>query len=389
MTFFRLVLKNTLRNKLRLSLTVAGIAVVVAAFGLLQTTVRAWYAGVDATAQNRLVTRHTASLSIHLPVSYQYQLAVMPGVTGVTYAVWFGGAYRDAKGFFPKYAVEPVSYLDIYPEYRLTPKEQEAFIADRRGCIIGRKLAIQYGWQIGDTIPIKGTIYPGDWEFIVRGIYSGAEGATDETLLLFHWDYLNERRKVFDPDRAGGVGWYVVRVADPGQASAVALAIDLSFANSAAETRSETEQAYRMGFVAMSGTLIQGLKLMAIVLNGITLLVLATALVMAVRERTREYALLKTLGFRPRQVAGLIVGEALLIAGLGAGLGVALTIPFSRVFAGLLARQLGNFFRVFDLRASTLLMAVAVALAAGLAAAVVPALRVVRLRITEGFRHVG
>lgn len=389
MTFLRLIIRNTLRNKLRLTLTVAGIAVVVAAFGLLQATVRAWYAGVEATAQNRLVTRHAASLSIHLPVAYRNRIASVPGVAEATYAIWFGGTYRDAKGFFPKYAVEPASYLNLYPEYLLTQEEQEAFIADRRGCVIGRKLAAQYGWKIGDIIPIKGTIYPGDWEFVVRGIYRGAEAATDETLLLLHWDHLNERRQVFDPDRAGGVGWFAVRVTEASQASVVAQAIDAGFANSPAETRTETEQAYRMGFVAMSGALILALKTMAIILNGITLLVLATALVMAVRERTGEYALLKTLGFLPGQVAGLIIGEALLIAGLGAGLGGALALLAGHAFGGFLTSRFSGTFRVFTLHPETLLLAGTVALLAGLTAAAVPAFRVIRLRITDGFRHVG
>lgn len=389
MTLGTLIVRNLRRHPLRVTLTALGIATAILAFNFIVTTVRSWHAGVEASAQNRLITRHAASLSIHLPLAHRDQLEAIPGITGVSYANWFGGVYRDAKGFFPQYAVEPASYLDLHPEFLLSPEQREAFLRDRRGCVIGRTLASQYGWRLGDVIPLRSGIYPGDWEFVVRGIYSGAEPATDESLLLLHWDYLNERRRVSDPDRAGSVGWFVVRVADAAQAPAVAQAIDTGFANSMAETRTETEQAYRMGFVAMSGALILALRTMAVLLNGITLVVLATSLVMAVRERTREYAMLKTLGFRPSHLAGMILGESLAIAGLGAGLGVALTLLLYRPFGTLLANQRGMLFRLFHLHPNTLLLAGGVALVAGLAAAAVPAFRVVRLRIMEGLRHVG
>lgn len=389
MTFLRLILKNVFRHKLRTALTVGGIAVVVTAFALVYSSVRAWYAGVEASAQNRLIARHAASLSIHLPLAYRERIAAVVGVTGVSYVNWFGGVYRDAKTFFAQFAVEPASYLDLYPEFLLSPGEREAFIADRRGCIIGRKLAAQYGWKIGDAIPIQGTTFPGDWNFVVRGIYAGAEPATDETLLLFHWEHLNERRKTMDPDRADRVGWYVIRIANPEQAATIAEVLDAGFAHSLAETRTETEQAYRMGFVVMSGALILALKTLALTLNSITLLVLANTLVMTVHERTREYALLKTLGFQPGQLAGLILGEALTIVGLGVSAGVGLTLLVGPAFGAFLTGRFGGFFRVFELHAETLVLSGAAALLAGLVAAAVPAIWVMRIRITDGLRHVG
>ena len=389
MTFLRFILKNAFRHKLRTALTVGGIAMVVLAFGLLQTTVTAWYAGVDASVRNRLITRHAMSFSIHLPLAYRDRIAAIPGVTGVSYANWFGGVYRDARRFFPQFAVEPGSYLDLHPELQLTPQEREAFLSDRRGAVVGRKLAKQHGWKVGDTIPLKGTLYPGDWEFVLRGIYAGAERATDETIMLLRWDFLDARRRVVDPDRAGTVGWYIVRLADGRSAAAVVESVDAAFANSSAETRTETEQAFQAGFVAMSGALISALQLMAVVLNGITLLVLATAMSMAVRERTGEYAVMKALGFGRVHLSAMIAGEALLIAVLGAGLGMALTIPSCQAYGALLTDRLGNFFPVVALHPATLGLAAGVTLLAGLAAAVIPALRAVRIRITEGLRHTG
>ncbi|TAJ09561.1 MAG: ABC transporter permease [Nitrospirae bacterium] len=389
MTLFHLAYRNAWRQKARTILTVAGLAVVVLGLGLLRTTVTAWYAGVEASVQNRLITRHAASLSIHLPLAYRDRIAALPGVTGVSYANWFGGVYRDAKGFFPQFAVEARSYLDLYPEFRLTAAERDAFLGDRQSCIVGRKLAAQHGWKIGDQIPLKGSLYPGDWEFVVRGIYQGAERATDETLLLFHWDYLNERRRATDPDRANTAGWFVVQVTEASRAATLANAVDAGFANSAAETRTETEQAFQMGFVAMAGTLILTLDLMAVLLNGITLLVLANALAMSVRERTREYAVMKTLGFRPIHLAGLIAGESLLIAALGAAVGATLTIPACKAYGALLTNRLGNFFPVFALQLRTLWLIIGATLLVGLMASVAPILRVTRIRITEGLRHIG
>lgn len=385
----RLILRNAFRHKVRTWLTVCGIALVVIGFGLLRTTVTAWYAGVDASVKNRLIARHAASLSIHLPLAYRERIAATPGVTGVSYANWFGGVFRDAKGFFPQFAVEPQSYLDLYPEYQLSPGEREAFLQDRRSCIVGRKLAAQYGWKVGDTIPLKGSLYPGDWEFTVRGIYRGADPAADETLMLFHWDYMNERRLLIDPDRANMAGWYVIRIADPEQAAAVLRLVDGNFANSSAETLTETEQAFQMGFVAMAGTLIFALQIMAVILNGITLLVLANALIMSVRERTREYAIMKTLGFRARHLAFLIVGESSVIAGLGAGLGALLTIPACRLYGAVLSNKFGSFFPVFALRPGTVALIVAITLLVGLTAAILPAIRAMRIEITQGFRHIG
>ncbi len=385
----RLVLRNAFRHKVRTWLTVCGIALVVIGFGLLRTTVTAWYAGVDASVKNRLITRHAASLSIHLPLAYREQIAATPGVTGVSYANWFGGVFRDAKGFFPQFAVDAASYLDLYPEYQLSSGERDAFLQDRRSCIVGRKLAAQYGWKVGETIPLKGSLYPGDWEFTIRGIYRGADATTDETLMLFHWDYMNQRRLIVDPDRANMAGWYVIRIADPNQAAGVVRLIDGHFANSSAETLTETEQAFQMGFVAMADTLILALQIMAVILNGITLLVLANVLIMSVRERTREYAIMKTLGFRAGHLAVLIVGESSVIAGLGAGLGALLTVPACRLYGTVLSNRFGSFFPVFALQSRTVVLIVAITLVVGVTAAILPAIRAMRIDITQGFRHVG
>ncbi|MCP9440755.1 MAG: FtsX-like permease family protein [Nitrospira sp.] len=389
MTLATLIVRNARRHRLRVVLTACGIATVILAFNLIVTTVRAWYAGVEASVPNRLITRHAASLSIHLPLAYRDRIASISGVTGVTYANWFGGVYREAKGFFPQFAVDPASFLDLHQELVVTDDERKSFLGDRRGCVIGRRLADLYGWKIGDVIALKGTLYPGDWEFVVRGIYRGADATADETWMLLRWDYMNERRRQFDPDRADTVGWYVVRIADPGLAGMVSRSLDSEFANSAAETRTETEQAFQASFVAMSGAIISALKLLAIVLNGITLLVLANTLVMTVRERTREYAVLRALGFRSSHLTALVTGEALLIALFGSMLGIALTMPANRLYAALVSATLGNFFQRMTLSPSTLILSASITLCLAVCASAIPITRILRSRVANDLRHVG
>ena len=389
MTIGTLIVRNVRRHRLRVILTALGIATVILAFNLLVTTVQAWYAGVEASVPNRLITRHAASLSIHLPLAYRDRIASIDGVTGVTYANWFGGVYREATGFFPQFAVDPASFLDLHQELVVTDEEREFFLSDRRGCVIGRRLAEQYGWKVGDVIALKGTLYPGDWEFVVRGIYRGADASADETWMLLRWDYMNERRHQFDPDRAGTVGWYVVRIADPGLAGRVTKTLDTEFANSSAETRTETEQAFQAGFVAMSGAIINALKLLAIVLNGITLLVLANTLVMTMRERTRELAVLRALGFRSSHMTALVTGEALLIALLGSMLGIALTIPGTHLYRAVVSSKLGNFFQHLDLSPGTWILSVSITLCIAVCASAVPIVRLLRAKVAEDLRYVG
>ncbi len=389
MTLATLIVRNVRRQAFRVVLTALGIATIILTFNLIITTVRAWYAGVEAAAPNRLITRHAASLSIHLPLSYRDRLAAVNGVTGVTFANWFGGVYRDARGFFPQFAVDPDSFLDLHPELLVDPDTQQNFLSDRRACLIGRRLADLYGWRVGDAIPLKGTLYPGDWEFVVRGIYRGAEPSVDENWMVIRWDSVNERRRQFDPDRADTVGWYVLRIADPSAAGAVSRAVDDTFANSVAETRTETEQAFQAGFVAMSGSIVRALELLAIVLNGVTLLVLANTLVMAVRERTREWAVLRTLGFERRHLAALITGEALLIAGLGSIAGIAITIPATDLYATLVSTKLGNFFQQLVVYPSTLLLGTLATLITACCAAALPLVTVLRSKVANDLRHIG
>ena len=385
MYVLRLVLKNALRHKLRTTLTAVGIVVAITAFGLLRTVIDAWYAGANASSSARLVTRNAVSLVFSLPLTYVQKIRAVDGVKAVSWANWFGGVYVSERNFFPQFAVDPPSYLEIYPEFVLTPEEKRAFLADRQGAIVGRKLADQYGWKAGDAIPLRGTIFPGIWTFNLRGIYVGATRTTAESQMLFHWDYLNETLKKRFPRRADQTGVFVTQLRDPDQAAAVSLAIDATFKNSLAETLTETENAFQLGFVSMSEAILLAIQAVSFVVIVIIMAVMANTMAMTARERGAEYATLKALGFGGGFVSLLIFGESLLIAVAGGVAGVALTFPVANAFR----EALGTFFPIFYVSNDTIAMQIGAALVVGVVAALFPAWRASRLPVVDGLRTIG
>lgn len=385
MYLLRLILRNALRHRLRTGLTVLGIVVAVLAFGLLQTVVDAWYTGARGASETRLVTRNAISLVFPLPISYQAKIRGIEGVTAVTHSNWFGGVYKDGRSFFPQFAVQADTYFDLYPEFVVPPEQMREFLRDRRGAIVGRKTAEAFGFRVGDVVPLRGTIYPGDWTFVVRGIFDGAEDRTDERQFFFHWDYLNEYAKQRMARRGDTVGVYVVRVATPDRVPKVAEAIDAMFANSLAETRTETEQAFALGFVAMTEAIVVLIRVVSFVVIVIILAVMANTMAMTARERAPEYATLKALGFRPPFLTALIVGESLAIAAMGGVIGILLTGPAVQRFTA----ATGTLFPAMDVSLLTLALQVACVVGVGLLAAAIPAWRASRVSIAEGLRAIG
>jgi len=384
----KIVLKNVFRHRLRTVLTMLGIATAVMAFGLIRTIVGAWNAGVAASAANRMITHHSVSFIFPVPLPYRQQILRVPGVAAVSWANWFGGVYgdpNDFKNFWPRLAIDPETFFDLYPEFQVPPDQLAQFRKERNACIIGRKLAQQHGFKLGDAITMEGDIFPGRWEWVVRGIYSGRDATVDETQMFFQWDYLREQVQQREPGRPVEPGWYILRVQSPDAMPRVATTIDEQFLNSRAPTKTESEKAFQQGFVQMSSAIITSLQVISVVIVGIILLVLANTIVMAVRERTREYAVLKTLGFSARHLVGLIFGESLLIAVGGGLLGLALTFP---MVAGV-GKALPTFFPIINVAPLTIVLALAAALVAGFVAALFPAARVVRTPIVTGLRTVG
>jgi putative ABC transport system permease protein len=381
----RLIVKNTMRHKLRTSLTILGLVVAIFSFGLLQTVINAWYAGAEGASNTTLVTRNKTSLVFPLPLSYQARIRAVPGVTGVGYANWFQGVYKDPKNFFAQFAISGESYLDIYPDYLLPPEERAAFLRDRKGAIVGRKLADQYGFKVGDVIPLRGTIYPGNWELVVRGIFDGKQTSTNTATLFFHWDYVNESIKKTMPRRANQIGVYVVQINQPENAAAISAAVDREFENSLAETLTETEKAFQLSFVSMSEAIVVAIRVVSFVVIIIIAAVMANTMAMSARERLGEYATLKALGFGPGFLALMIFGESLLLSAFGAALGIMILFPF----ATFLGKVMGTMFPVFEVTQLTVLQQMLAALAIGAVAAIAPAMRAIRVNIVEGLRSIG
>jgi putative ABC transport system permease protein len=385
MVFLKLFYRNAFRHRLRTLLTILGITVAILAFGLLQTVVSAWYAGANASSSTRLISRNAISLIFSLPIGYRERIRSIEGVAAISYANWFGGVYVTEKNFFPNFAIEPKSYLELYPEFILAPEEKRAFFLDRKGCVIGKKLAERFGWKVGDTIPLKGTIYPGTWEFVVRGIYTGMEKSTDESQFFFHWEYLNESLKKTAARRADQIGVYVIGLKNPKAAAEVSLAVDSAFKNSLAETLTETEKAFQLSFVSMTEAIVMVIRIVSFVVIIIIMVVVANTMAMTARERIGEYAIFKAMGFQAHHIAGMVFGESLFITTSGGCLGIFLTFPVARKFG----EVMGNFFPVFQVDRSTLYMDLAFCLIVGIVAGVFPTWRAVRIKIADGLRRIG
>jgi putative ABC transport system permease protein len=384
MFFPLLVLRNAFRHKLRTTLTIVGIVVAIAAFGMLRTIVDAWYAGANASSSARLVTRSSVSLVFALPLNYAQKIRQVDGVTGVGWANWFGGVYVNERNFFPQFAISE-SYLDLYPEFVLSDDQRRAFLADRVGAIAGRKLADKYGWKVGDQIPLRGTIYPGTWTFNLRGIYDGAEEGTDTSTFFFHFAYLNESIKKQYPGRGDQAGVFIESLGNADDAAAVSSAIDATFRNSLAETLTETEKAFQLGFVAMSEAILLAIQAVSYVVIVIIMAVMANTMAMTARERYGEYATFKALGFSNGFVGMLIFAESLGISLLGGLLGAAATFPLADVFAS----TVGSILAGFKVSRDTVMLQLLAALVIGVVAAAIPAWRAARIRIVDGLRAIG
>ncbi len=386
MKYLPLVWSNLKRKKLRTAFTLLSILVAFILFGYLGAIEKAFSMGVDVSGANRLMTMHKMTFIQLLPISYEERIKAVPGVKQVAHFTWFGGIYKDPKNTkFGSMAVSD-TFFDVYPEYRLPDDQMKAWRADRAGAIIGRVTAERYGWKVGDKIPLQGTIFrkqggSPSWEFNVSGIYSGAKKGTDESSMYFHYDYLNEASQGGD---FGLVGWYIVQIEKPEQAAQMSSRIDGLFANSPAETKTQTEKAMAQSFanqVGSIGTIITGV-LSAVFFT--ILLVAGNTMAQSVRERTNELAVLKTLGFSHGQVLALVLAESCFLALLGGALGLGLAWVI--ITAG--GDPSGGFLPLFYLPGGKLALGAALALLLGLATGLLPAVQAMRLRIVDALRRV-
>src|ERR1044071_2458400 len=313
--YLPLILKNCWRNRRRTILTVASICVSMCLLGVMMAMYHAFYLSAPASeAALRLVGRNRISLTVPLPVSYQQRIRQIPGVRDVMMSNWFGGTYkdsRDPKNMFARFSIEPDKLFEIFSEFQIPEEQKVAFQHDRAGCVIGRDLANAFGFKIGDRIPLMGDIFPGNYEFTVRGIFDSNHASN---IMYFDKEYVDQS---LPERRRGNVIMFDVLMDDPSHAARISQAIDDMFRNSTAETKTETEQAFAVGFLALLGNVKMFLIAIGAAVTFTILLVSANTMAMSVRERVREVGVLKTLGFAPGAILGLILGEACAISVAG------------------------------------------------------------------------
>lgn len=379
MKYLPLVLANLKRHKRRTVLTIASVALALFLFASLQTVVTTIAAAAQFGSARRLVSTNATGMVFSLPISYANRLQAMPGVEQVTWANWFGGKYGDGKRFFAAFAVDPASYLEMYPEIIVPEDQKQAFLRERSSALVGIRLKEIFGWQLGQNITLQGNIYPGDWTFTIRGFYTPGDRVINDDMMMFHHEYLEEKT-----GRPGQAGWYILKIDDPGNAAPVAKAIDDQFRNSTAATKTATEQAFNASFATMWGniSLLMGTIGLAVVFA--ILLVTANAMMMSARERTREVAVLKTVGFTDRTLFSLVMLEAAVIAISGAVLG----LGGAKLLYRLSNFNAGGFLPGFDVTTRTLLIGSAVALLLMIASGLVPAIRAARLPVIQALRQV-
>ena len=383
MKYLNLVLKSARRSKRRTALTIMSVAIAVFLFASLRAVLDGFNAAAEASSSTRIVTLRSTSLMFAMPSSHVETIRTTDGVQDVTWANWFGGIYKDPQNFFAQFAVEPESYLRMYPEVLLTSEERKAFLDDRTGCIVGDGLAKRYGFNVGDKITLQTgipTYGTRDFDFTVRGIYRSGGAAVDNQSMLFHWKYADERSLV-----KGQVGWIVAQISNPDQAARVAGAIDQRFANSPYETKTETEKAFQSSFVSMFGNLNLLLGSIALAVVITTLFVAGNTMAMSVRERTTEIAVMRTLGYRSGMIFLLVAGEGLLMSIVGGIIGV---VTARLLINPDLLQQAGTIVPALAVTNTTLVAGLLLSVLIGALAGLVPAVTASRLKIVEALRRV-
>lgn len=387
---WKLVFRNLLGHPVRSLLTVLSVAVAVFLICMLHAVTSGLTRTLEAAAANRLLVQSAVSLFVDLPLSYQQKMASVPGIEAICKWQWFGGRYeQDKGGFFAQFGVDPASFLSSYPEISIVEGSYEDFTKRRTGCIVGRDTAAKYGWRVGQTVPIAGTIFVRTdgrpWEFTIDAIYASNSPAIDQQTLYFQYDYLYESVKAGAAEGPEGVGVYMLRIARGVDPTGVQQAVDALFENGPQRVQTTTEAEFNRQFVSMLGDVPSLLTMVGgAVLFAIFFAVLNT-MIMAGRERTRDVGVMKALGFTNGATAGLIVAESLLVCMLGAGLGVLLGIGLEAGFQSATAQFIPGF--GFD--RETLLLGAGIALFVGAVSGIVPGLRAARLTTVEALREVG
>ena len=382
MRYLPLILKNCWRNRRRTILTVASIGVSMCLLGVMVSMYHAFYMGAPAPDQAlRLVIRNRISIAVSIPLSYRDRIQHIDGVREVMLANWFGGVYKDArnpKNMFARFAVDPEKLFQVFGEFQIPEDQKQAFLRERAACVIGRDVANNLNLKVGDRLPIKGDIFPGDFEFTIRGIFDSPRSSE---VMYFNREYLEQS---MSERRRGFVGMFYVRIDDPDHSARIAQAVDDEFHNSTAQTKTESEQAFTVGFLSLLGNVRMFLIAISAAVMFTILLVSANTMAMSVRERVREIGVLKTLGFTPSAILGLVLGEACAISMAGGLIGYLISTLLMQMVA---KSPFGGFLPTLPLIEIPVAAAcVAIAAAIGVVSSLVPAAGASRLPIVEALR---
>jgi putative ABC transport system permease protein len=386
MKFLPLVWRNLMRRKIRTIITVMTIVVAFVLFGALMAIRAAFSMGVDVAGADRLMMIHKVSIIQPLPQSYGDRIKSTEGVTALTHANWFGGYFREPSNFVQSMAVDPSTWLDMYPEFELPADQRKTWLGDRTGAVIGADLAKRYGWKLGDRIPLLAPIYQrakdGPWDFTIDGIYDSNKQGVDKTQFFFHYDYLNEvMRKL--PGQGDQIGWYIFRVADPSTSDQLAKKIDAMFANSSAETKTATEKAFVSDWAKQVGDIGSIMMAITAVVMFFILFVAGNAMAQSVRERINELGVLKTLGFGDGRILALVLLESCTIAIVGGGLGLLLSWTVITVMGD----PTGGMLPIFHFPPRDLILGAVLVLALGVGTGLLPALQASRMKIVDALRR--
>ncbi|WP_437895584.1 ABC transporter permease [Sorangium sp. So ce124] len=379
--------RNVLRNKFRTLLTVIGAAVAVLAFVLLRTVLSAWNVAADYAAKDRIATRHKISFILPLPKRYMDTVREVPGVTEGSFMSWFGAKDpRDANNFFASMAVESKTFFKVYDEMVVSPEDMERWLGDRKGAIVGDVLATRLKVKPGDTVTLEGTIYPGNWQFNVSGIYTATRKSIDRSQFIFHYDYLNESLPERQRDQ---IGWMTARIDDPSRSADISAAIDKIFDEKDVQTATMSERAMNLSFMAMMSAVLTALNVVSVIILLIMMMILGNTIAMGVRERSREYGVLRALGFEPKHVRIFIIGEAATIGLLAGFIGLVISYPIVELGLGRwLEENMGSMFPYFRIEPATMVMAVLLSMGLSLAASLIPAHNASKLSVTDALRRV-
>ncbi len=387
MTLPGLALRNLARNRFRVLLTAAGVAISILAFLLLRTVIWSMASGAEWAAKNRIVTRNKVTFVLPMPKRYVEDVRAAPHVTAVTWANWFGGKDpRHESEFFGTLAVDSATYFDVYNEMKVPDADMDTWMHDRQGAIVGNVLAKKLGWKLGDRVVLQSGIYAGDWQFTIDGIYTPTAKSVDQSTFVFHWDYLNDTLPARSRD---SVGWIISRVDDASRIADLGVLLDKGFEERETPTLSQDERSFNTSFLAMFSAVLQAMNVVSAVILVIMTLILGNTIAMGVRERTNEYGVLRAIGFLPGHIALWIVGESLATGILGGALGLAIAWPFINFgVSRFVEENMGSIFPYFRLEAGNAAVALALAALLGIVAASIPAFRASKLKVVDALRRV-